>query len=224
MIGVELCTLNCTYPGATDGYRDEDSRDYRTARRGLVVLGIALGVLSGCFALIDFDFDDSRPPVVLEAEAPDAIVTVKCDLPNTTACGVACVDLRISTEHCGECNHPCGDTCEDGQCGKGEIVDFAASKGLGHGCIVTRAGTVWCWGSNINGELGQDPTKSALCPKRQGLRGTTEAHRRIHRCDEESRSAIHSRVPSRTTTRCGAGVSTVEGSSVTQQARMETSP
>jgi alpha-tubulin suppressor-like RCC1 family protein len=49
--------------------------------------------------------------------------------------------------------------------GSGLLTDVVdASAGLHHACAVLADGTVWCWGQNSSGELGDDTTESRLVP------------------------------------------------------------
>ncbi|RLB55538.1 MAG: hypothetical protein DRJ42_06035 [Deltaproteobacteria bacterium] len=62
-------------------------------------------------------------------------------------------DLDTSLSNCGACGHGCraGDSCIGGVC-QGEAINI--SGGEGHTCVVTGAGSVYCWGSNSRGQLG----------------------------------------------------------------------
>lgn len=51
------------------------------------------------------------------------------------------------------------------------IVGITA--GLGHSCALSRGGTVWCWGANHGGQLGDETTESRLRPVR--VRGISTA-------------------------------------------------
>lgn len=64
------------------------------------------------------------------AGANDATIQVPGSTPpatcaaTETACGKACVDLQTSTDHCGRCDHSCGDDgCNKGRCLPVDLLD-----------------------------------------------------------------------------------------------------
>ncbi len=48
----------------------------------------------------------------------------------------------------------------------------AVSSGRAHTCAVKKDGSLWCWGDNLSGQLGQEPSGAVLTPaKVEGLSG-----------------------------------------------------
>jgi alpha-tubulin suppressor-like RCC1 family protein len=43
-------------------------------------------------------------------------------------------------------------------------IDVSASGKGRHSCAVKNDGTAWCWGANVRGELGHDPSADKACP------------------------------------------------------------
>ncbi|WP_437586259.1 hypothetical protein [Sorangium sp. So ce1000] len=70
-----------------------------------------------------------------------------CDKDPENGCEV---DLLTSTAHCGSCDKPCGGQCVRGVC----VVPKHIAAGTDYTCAVLSDGTVWCWGRNTWGNLG----------------------------------------------------------------------
>ncbi len=77
-----------------------------------------------------------------------------------TVCGDGS-DVSSDPANCGGCGKACavGVGCYRAQCGGATVTQISA--GL-HACAVVQAGTVFCWGSNLFGETGSDPSTPAL--------------------------------------------------------------
>jgi len=97
-----------------------------------------------------------------QSVAPDVIVTdspppPSCDGGNT--CGAQCVDLQSDAKNCGACGHACNGSyaCIAGQCGD-LVTDVAA--GGDFGCVIHLDKTVSCWGDNVAGQTGTDPSNA----------------------------------------------------------------
>jgi alpha-tubulin suppressor-like RCC1 family protein len=66
------------------------------------------------------------------------------------------VDPATDADHCGGCDRICPKSCGSGVCVPA-IADF--SLGSKHTCVTLGDASVYCWGHNGNGQLGQpDPT------------------------------------------------------------------
>ncbi|WP_437285023.1 hypothetical protein [Sorangium sp. So ce406] len=70
-----------------------------------------------------------------------------CDKGPENGCEV---DLLTSTAHCGSCDKPCSGQCVQGAC----VVPKHIAAGTDYTCAVLSDGTVWCWGRNTWGNLG----------------------------------------------------------------------
>jgi alpha-tubulin suppressor-like RCC1 family protein len=112
------------------GKRGERGRWYRLAAALVVPVSV------GCGALLP-GTDREAPQANGDAGASDAAVR---DAATADACA------------------GCSSTCFEGVCDGARIVQVSA--GTGTDCALTRAGSVWCWGSNENGQLGVPPSAS----------------------------------------------------------------
>ncbi|WP_437996062.1 hypothetical protein WMF26_33430 [Sorangium sp. So ce185] len=59
-------------------------------------------------------------------------------------------DLLTSLAHCGSCDKPCSGQCVRGAC----VVPKHISAGTDYTCAALSDGSVWCWGRNTWGNLG----------------------------------------------------------------------
>ena len=154
------------------------------------VLGVAAAAM-GCGWIIGLDeFTDQPPP----GEDIDAGEEVGCsssaDCPTgehgsasceAGACSFACEDgfadcdetpgCETSTSadksNCGGCGVTCSAYCEGSTCN--DPVFIAAMRR--HTCAVLKDGSVWCWGWNVGGALGDGTTIDRLTPTRVLLPG-----------------------------------------------------
>ena len=79
-------------------------------------------------------------------------------------CAGQCVDVAKNPSHCGACGKTCaaGYGCANGVCGN---VPVGIGGGAIDTCAVLAGGEVWCWGRDVWGEVGVDPSKAnAACP------------------------------------------------------------
>ena len=76
------------------------------------------------------------------------------------ACDRACVDVRVSNQHCGECNKACSGTCQAGAC----VPVTQLALGGSHSCALLKDGTTKCWGNNNAGQLGDGELSLQLRP------------------------------------------------------------
>ena len=81
-------------------------------------------------------------------------------LAGETACGDSCVDVTSDRMNCGQCGTTCVGKCVNSMCES--IAHLAA--GSRHTCALTASGTVWCWGANTHGEVGDGTTTLRASP------------------------------------------------------------
>lgn len=87
----------------------------------------------------DAQTPDARTP---DAQTPDLLLP-PCPLPEIRCAG-SCVDLAVSTSHCGQCDKACsgGQTCDNGLCCNTGLTN------CGGVCVDTRTDAAHCNGCN----------------------------------------------------------------------------
>jgi alpha-tubulin suppressor-like RCC1 family protein len=82
-----------------------------------------------------------------------------CDRLDLNGCEV---NLLTNTTHCSACGttYPSRQYCLAGMCRAGTVATVAS--GNDHVCAIRGTGTVWCWGYNGWGQLGDGSTASRL--------------------------------------------------------------
>ena len=116
----------------------------------------------------------------------------QCHCPaGQDVCSGQCMDLQTTRDNCGACGHSCTVGCYAGQCvqvtaiaaatyailSSGQVQRLGASapvQGLADviaialaeraTCAVVADGTVYCWGSNESGQLGDGTTTTRTSP------------------------------------------------------------
>jgi len=76
-------------------------------------------------------------------------------------CTGACADLQTDPDNCGKCGNTCDMTCNKGMCSKWLKI---SKSGGARTCGLLDDGTVWCWGYNTRGILGQPKGTTFLRP------------------------------------------------------------
>ncbi|MEM9194754.1 MAG: MopE-related protein, partial [Myxococcota bacterium] len=122
---------------------------------------------------VDDDCDsmvDEEPEASMSCDAPNGMFACMggscalvgcigrfgdCDMDLSTGCET---DTQVSAEHCGTCDNSCGagGVCTAGVCDT--VVRVVA--GRSHTCAVRSSGSLACWGTNADGQLG-DGTRTA---------------------------------------------------------------
>ncbi len=128
MAGTEICDGTTTDEDC-DGHTDEEPAASASCGFGGLTLGACSGgacTIVGCIGT---------------NEDCNAMATDGCE-----------IDTSNDDENCGACGHRCvSSACVAGRC-EHEPVDIAL--GQYHSCVVLGDGTVWCWGRNEVGQLG----------------------------------------------------------------------
>jgi alpha-tubulin suppressor-like RCC1 family protein len=100
---------------------------------------------------------DSSPPTT---DGPPAD-TVSTDTSPDEGSEADAPSSDAPSKDAGPCGGGCdGATCFEGVCGGDLIVEVGA--GTGFGCALTKAGSVWCWGMDNNGQLGTT-SEGSMC-------------------------------------------------------------
>jgi alpha-tubulin suppressor-like RCC1 family protein len=73
---------------------------------------------------------------------------------------VGCETDITTPAHCGSCTDTCGSICKNGTCN--DPVQIAG--GYEHNCAVLKDGSVFCWGQNNGGEVGDGTTVNRPAP------------------------------------------------------------
>jgi alpha-tubulin suppressor-like RCC1 family protein len=100
----------------------------------------------------------SRMCVAGETEVTCESAWAECDDDMTELCETA----RGTLSNCRACGQSCRFSCGAAACD--ELV--AAALGGQHGCALSEAGFVACWGNNARGQLGIDSTNNAAIATR----------------------------------------------------------
>lgn len=109
-----------------------------------------------------------EPPIPDAGAIPDDTGTADagsgCD-GTEIVCGGDCVDPTTDPAHCGDCD----DACDAGyECRESTCIDPAVEVAAGpaHTCVRRASGSVWCWGSNTSGQLGDGTVVDRPSPVR----------------------------------------------------------
>lgn len=98
---------------------------------------------------------------------PTAMASRACT-PGQQRCGAGCVDIAVSTQHCGGCDSPCATSCVAGRCLGAGTMDGGASVGCADGTRegfvdVTLSPDVAACSGNWTGDLDTSSSADALC-------------------------------------------------------------
>ena len=80
-----------------------------------------------------------------------------CDGKNDCA-----TNLMVAAANCGSCGKQCSAYCVNGLCDD----PVAVAAGDNHTCGILADGSVWCWGSDDSGQLGDGMTANSVVPKK----------------------------------------------------------
>lgn len=155
---------------------------------GSVAAG-AISLTGACGWIIGLDeFTDQSPPGPDAGGGGGGACSTPSDCPggehgNATCeegtCGFACAqgfadcDSTVGCEtattedrnNCGGCGVTCGAFCEASSCND----PIAVATGYRHTCALLSDGSVWCWGANNEGQLGDGTLEDRHLPTRVTL-------------------------------------------------------
>ncbi|MBL8601664.1 MAG: hypothetical protein JNK72_07060 [Myxococcales bacterium] len=145
--------------------------DATLAADGTVDAGADASVDASVDAGADASVDGGGDVADASADVPrDAAGDAGCA---GAVCGGRCVDLQYDPDHCGACGQVCPSArvCEGGVCRPGQRL----AGGNNHSCALRSDGTVWCWGSNETGQIGDGTLETRRAPVQvMGLAGVVE--------------------------------------------------
>jgi alpha-tubulin suppressor-like RCC1 family protein len=132
------------------------------------------GLDNDCDGIVDEDVD--LPAIArtqVECRGPEGLAIATCE-PGYLDCadGVSdgCETPATTLRDC----HACGRTCQF-SCGSDDCDEITAlASGDDNSCAITREGVAACWGSNSQGQIGDDTTPIALVPRKVGVLGPVE--------------------------------------------------
>jgi alpha-tubulin suppressor-like RCC1 family protein len=81
---------------------------------------------------------------------------------NCDGLGDCNTNLQTTPANCGTCGNACGAYCVAGSCND----PIALATGSAHTCAILLDGTVWCWGQNNAGQLGNAPSAATGTPQK----------------------------------------------------------
>jgi alpha-tubulin suppressor-like RCC1 family protein len=148
----------------------------RSGRVGAVLAVAAIGIVGACVGdnevastsngdgggAADVSTADGTGPAPLDAsdDSRDAVSSGgdACEMCG----GTSCVDLSKDAKNCGQCAHSCSgtNTCVSAHCSN-EIEDV--STGSNSVCVLRWGGSVYCWGQNQYGAVGDGTITGSPC-------------------------------------------------------------
>ncbi len=81
--------------------------------------------------------------------------------------GVGCATDITTTSNCGACGVTCSAYCVNGACNNPVAISNPA--GYHHACAILQDGSVYCWGQNASGEVGDGTTTLRSSPTKVTL-------------------------------------------------------
>jgi alpha-tubulin suppressor-like RCC1 family protein len=82
-----------------------------------------------------------------------------------------CETDATTKDNCGACGKTCFGACVNGSCNDSVLI----AAGYEHTCAIREDGSLWCWGFNLEGEIGDGTTTTTLVPTQISLPGPVTA-------------------------------------------------
>lgn len=146
----------CQAPTCTDDVRNGDETDVDCGGSTCP----ACGKGKGCLEASDCEAGEHGTPTC------DGTCGFECATGYDDCDGATGCETDVTTkDHCGSCTVSCSAYCVAGSCND----PVAVTGGNRFSCALLHDGTVWCWGMNSDGQLGDGTTTNSPSPQNVSL-------------------------------------------------------